>query len=245
MLFSLFSSPRGVSGVRAGEQINKQRERKKTPHLCDSVDLFIRTQQQGALLFLVRIFHNKTCWKRYMPRSVTSFLTAKRALLFWCNIWRPGTEGNPIILCRGARPTLPPGLWSDDLAGINVLFRSIIKKMLEVNFKPCLCFACRWPRNKSDILIVWNLRPLKPQNHVPSHQSSKLHAARPCRSFIISEVRRGDLTQRAPAFSERKLPPLFGSRRLFVWSEVSRNTTLFIQVLRISVVIAVFCCSLR
>lgn len=32
-------------------------------------------------------------------------------------------------------------------------------------------------QNKSDSLIVWNLRPLKPQNHVLRHQYSKLHIA--------------------------------------------------------------------
>ena len=69
-----------------------------------------------------------------MYRAVCAIAPHRRAAdtcLPFITCGGPGAEGNPIILCGGARPTLPPGLWCVDLAWINVLLKKAMICNLE------------------------------------------------------------------------------------------------------------------
>lgn len=138
LLCSLSFPLQGVSGVRAGER-KSARQKKETLSLL-ALLIFSHTCTSGTTCyFWARIFRNKIRFQKTALCCVPSLpSTADNTRLpFWCHIWGPGAEGNPIMLRRGEHPTPPPWVWRVDLAGIRILFGKATACNLKTTAQRC------------------------------------------------------------------------------------------------------------
>lgn len=95
--------PSGGSRSQSGEIKSTCEHRKNTPCLF-SLLIFSNVSNSGVTCYFWFIFFKTKSFQSNSRSSLPHFAQTRRSvdtcLPFWCNIWWPGTEGSPLILCE-------------------------------------------------------------------------------------------------------------------------------------------------